>query len=78
MISLLRPAGPTHPTAAKARKRIDRVSKAEALLWADNAGSAMARALSEFQRSGEGMHLDDAEQALLSLLGCIESLRARR
>lgn len=77
MIMRRKPAGPEHPLAVKARRRIDTVGRAEALLWADNAGSTMARSLSEFQKSGDTVHLDDAESSLLSLLGCIASLRAR-
>lgn len=77
MIRLLKAPGPEHPIAVKARKRIDRVGTSEALLWSDNAGSTMARALSEFQKTGDSAYLTDAEHALLSLLGCIASLRER-
>lgn len=77
MRSLFKAPGPEHPTAVKARKRIDRVGQNEALMWADNAGSGMARSLSEFQKSSDPVHLDDAEASLLALLGCIASLRTR-
>lgn len=72
-----KPAGPEHPVAVKAAKRIDRVPVPEALRWADNAGSELSRSLSDFQRDGQTYHLDEAEQALLMLLGCVASLRDR-
>jgi hypothetical protein len=72
-----RSPGPEHPIAVKAAKRLDRVPTAEALLWADNAGSTLARSLSDFQRDRDPAHLDDVEQAALMLLGCVDSLRRR-
>ena len=70
-------SGSEHPTTAKARKRLNRVSPEEALRWADVTGAGMARSLSEYQKTTHPEHLDDAEQALLTLLGCVQSLRSR-
>lgn len=64
-------------TINKARKRIRKVPQADAILWADNAGSTIARSLSDFQSTGDIAHLTDAEHGALMLVGCLQALRER-
>lgn len=66
-----------HPTIAKAKKRLDNIPRADVLMWADNAGSAISRELYSYQSSGEPQHLVDMEHALLTLIGAVRSLQER-
>ena len=75
MIGFRRSASTEHPTATKAAERLSRLPRSEVLLWADNTGSALSRALYTYQRDGDAGHLDDVEQAALMLLGAVRSLR---
>lgn len=74
---LLKPPGPEHPIAVKAKQRIDRVPKDSALMWADTVGARMARSLSDYQRTGNDMFLVEAEDSALAMLGCVASLKER-
>jgi hypothetical protein len=64
-------------TTNKARARVHGLGTPEILLWADTAGAAIARSLSDYQRAGSPDSLEDAFEGLLTMLGVVEELRAR-
>lgn len=73
---LRRKAVPLAVTSA-ARVRVSRLPTSEILMWADTAGSGIARALSDYQRDGSQDSLEDAYTGLLTMLGVVEELRDR-
>lgn len=78
-MSLLK-ARPTYPTdnvREKAARRVSRLSEGEMLDWADVAGSGIARALREYQRSHEPELLQEAREAISALQGVIDTLTER-
>lgn len=66
-----------HPISEAARRKVDKVPASEVLLWADNAGAGVARALSAYQSHHRGEDLEEAYEAVLAMVGCLESLRDR-
>ena len=67
-----------YPIAEAARRKVDKVPASEVLLWADNAGAGVARALSAYQSHRRREDLDEAYEAVLAMVGCLESLRDRQ
>lgn len=61
----------------RARRRVTRMSTHELLAWADQAGSGMAKAFSDFRREGSLTPLDEIRTALLALTAVTDELTAR-
>lgn len=67
-----------HPISESARRKVDKVPASEVVLWADSAGAGVARALSAYQSQGRREDLEEAYEAVLAMVGCLESLRQRQ
>lgn len=68
---------PDDAELARARRRVTRMSTHELLDWADQAGSGMAKAFSDFRREGTLIPLDEIRTALLALTAVTDELTAR-
>lgn len=60
-----------------ARRRLERRPTAEILDWMDQAGSAMARTLSDFRRDGNLDSLEEAREGVNALLAGVKLLQGR-
>jgi hypothetical protein len=58
-------------------KRMSTQDRSTILDWADDTGTAVAKALNEYRRHGDRLSLDDAKSGLLAVLSCVEVLQDR-
>lgn len=66
-----------HRSRQTALKRMARLPNVEIIEWCDNAGTGIARALSEYRKGGDPAHLEDARSGAEALLACVEVMQAR-
>lgn len=67
----------TDAIRAKARKRMDRQSEIDVLNWCEQAGSGVAKALDDYRRERSAFSLQEAQEGISALQGCLDSIRNR-
>jgi hypothetical protein len=76
-LKLRRAPEPQNELKARATRRLSLLDSYAILDWADQAGSGVARALSDYRREGVGYSLEEAKMGLEGLLAGVEILLSR-
>jgi len=58
-------------------RRVAKISTPDLVLWADQTLFALGREMSQWQKSRESLHLDEAETSAEALLAVIREIKSR-
>jgi hypothetical protein len=62
---------------AKVAKRLKKMSKSEVLDWADEYGNQFAKALLDYRRNYNPLHIEEADYSMSALAACVDELKDR-